>query len=291
MKQTLYLIGSKYFPSPIKNIYKAVYFGIYCNVRWYNVQNKSIILNSIPKSGTNYFRICLANYLKIYFGGVDSPISYKETNNSIFPNNRGYLFAGATKYKKPDIIINHTQYKDFVDGHSYRGLEFCKSRIVALYRNPLDTIVSRFYYTWRNRPAREQMYESPREVIDIVLEDFIRQYIYIRETARRKPNVIMVSYEDMIMNPVPTFSMVFRWLSLPIGMEELRKAITFSSIDTVRKEEERDGPIHSPIGFSGHFTRSGKIGQWKEYLNEKDIDYITQKLADNNIRMDEFIIE
>ena len=75
-------------------------------------------------------------------------------------------------------------------------LDMCQGKIVSLHINPLDAIVFRFFYTWKYRPGRENLYQSPRDI-------------------KQEQDVLRISYENMIMDPEITFGIVLNWLALP----------------------------------------------------------------------------
>jgi hypothetical protein len=255
-----------------------------------------IILNSIHKSGTTYFRLIFANYLKLYYDKTQQLVTYKEMQSNILPNERDGCFLKKNKtknYIKPiDKVIRNTKYEDLIYGHSYKYLEYCKGKIVSLHRNPLDIIVSRYFYSWEYRADKENPYTSPLDVIDIVLDKFIVHYNFIKNLSSKKDNILRLSYEMMKIDPFITFNIVLNWLNIPLDSKKLSKAIEFSDIKNVRLEEKVNGKaIHSPDGYKGYFTRSGQIGQWKAYFSQENLEYVVNKLKDNDIDIKEFILE
>ena len=184
------------------------------------------------------------------------------------------------------------KYRDIYNTH--RGAEFMrfsKADIIFLYRNPLDNLVSRFYYFYKYRPSRAQEFNSPQEIIDIELPNFIRQYALMKSVCQSNKRAVAISYESLMNATFETAYFVLNWLGAPMRVDLLRKAIEISSFDKIRKEEERLGPIGSPKEFQGLFTRSGKIGQWKEYFGDRDLARIRAMLENNDISLDEFILE
>lgn len=253
-----------------------------------------IVLNSIHKSGTTYFRLIFANYLKLYYDKTQALITYKEMQSNIIPNERdGCFFKKNRKYIEPnDKVIRNTKYQDLIYGHSYKFLEYCQGKIISLHRNPLDVIVSRYFYSWAYRAEKENPYNRPGDVIDWVLDKYIEHYNCLKKLAVKKSNILRISYEMMILNPYVTFITVLNWLNIPLNVDKVKQAIMFSDIKNVRLEEEMNGKaIHAPEGYKGYFTRSGKIGQWKAYFNEDEFKYIVRRLEDSDIDIGEFIIE
>ena len=281
---------TKSYKLPIKHLFFFIKY-------YYTLGHKEknfIILNSIHKSGTTYFRLIFANYLKLYYEKITTCITYKQMQSNIIPNERdGCFFKKNRQYIDPaDKVVKNTKYQDLIYGHSYKFLEYCQGKIVSLHRNPLDVIISRYFYSWAYRAEKENPYSSPSDVIDLVLDKYIKHYNFMRSLAVRKQNILRISYEMLITDPYITFNIVLNWLNISINIASLRQAIEFADIKNVRLEEERDGKaIHSPDGYKGFFTRSGKIGQWKEYFSEEDFAYIVTKLEKNDIDIGEFIIE
>lgn len=275
-------------PTPAKRGVKAAYY----YSRWRFKEKDFIILNSIQKSGTNYFRRLMANYLVMYFERRDEPVTYDEFHSKLFPNVRDAYLEGYKKYVSPHPIMASTPYADFVYGHKPTFLEHCPGRIIFLYRNPLDNIVSMYFFRYKNRPERENLYNHPREVIDLVLPNFMYRYTLARDISRRKPNLLRVPYELLVREPFETLHLVLNYLGLPIDVATIAKVVEASSFNAVRKEEEmRETPMHAPEGFKEFFTRSGKIGEWKDYFEEADVKKIASKLANNGIELGEFILE
>jgi len=255
-----------------------------------NDEKGFIVLNSTRKSGTNYFRIFIANYINVLYEGRDTPTTYKETHDVLFPNMRAE-YTRFFGYFSPNPFMAKTPFHDFVYGHDTDFLDISKGKIVFLYRNPLDYVVSRFYYNWKYREATEDVHQHPREILDYALDPYIEQYTYMREVAARRDNVLKVCYEALYGSPVETFGLIVGWLGFPVSYAAIQKAVEFSSIKQVRKEEEEHGAIHAPKeGLKGFFTRSGAIGQWQEYFNDQDIAEIESRLAAGNVNLSEFIL-
>ncbi|MBL4908115.1 MAG: sulfotransferase domain-containing protein [Sneathiella sp.] len=82
-----------------------------------------------------------------------------------------------------------------------------------------------------------------------------------------------VRYEDMLLKPAKTFGSVGKFLKLPIKKNRLIKAIKQSSFKVLQAQEKRDGFVEGS-DKSQSFFRSGKAGQWKSALNDKQVTRI-----------------
>jgi len=289
LRDRLYRMGS-HFPARPKAAIKCAYYGVTLGRR----ERSMAILNSIQKSGTNYVRIFISNYLCDLTRSAEGPISFAETHNTFLPNCRDDYLVNPQNYRTPHPIMDSIPLDDFVYGHSSQFLEFCQGRIVFLYRNPLDYIVSLYFYNWKHRPNRSDGGLAANDVIDRALDDrlYIYRYNFMKTLARRRTNVLHMSYESLMTAPRESFATILSWLTIPLDYRSVETALRHSSFDVVRAEEESKGvPIVDRSKFSGQFLRSGKIGQWREQFSDDDLCYLQNKLDRAGISLNEFILE
>jgi len=272
----------KYIPSVIIDL---KWFLTY-HLKYSNIERNAIIVNSIPKSGTHYLMYLITNYLYLHFFNIEKPVNWKKINSDdlkkvLFPNtiDRYEKYFSAPK----DHIIHKTGYSDLIWGHKFSHFErsVCR-RIVHLYRNPLDFIISNYYYQWENNSKFQKIVNEPKQVIDLTLNYFILHYNYIKKLSAIKSNILRLSYEQLKLSPQESLQHVLSWLEFPINESLVRKAAEFSSKKNIRAQEKEKGVS---------FVRSGKIGEWKKIFSNKSIDYINTKLRRHHISTDEFILE
>ena len=272
------------------------------NLRFLINYKKSICLRSVPKSGTNYLRLILSNY----FFNMQKPkenwevVTYDFMHFQLFPNVRAYIINGKDNYKKQSFKIhknnNNEYYNDFMYDHGSK-LDTKKhinpKKLILLYRNPLDYLISRFFYSFKNRTGKEKILEHPRELIKDCVPQYARTINSINEIHKNNSNSIFISYEELKLTPHNSISQIIQFLDIPLNNDLIEFSLDASSIDKVRaQEKERGEAIHAPkAGLKGSFARSGAIGQWKEYFNEQDINHIKTILNQYNIDLNNFILE
>jgi hypothetical protein len=249
-----------------------------------------IILATIPRSGTTFLRYILTNYLRLLQSPDAAPVTYEEMHRQLFPNRK--VYRPPITYLPPSNVMDVVAYRDIYNTHKiHRSLASSHAKIVFLYRNPLDNLVSRYYYKYKYRPTQDQASHSIEEIIDLELPHFIADYSRIKHVCRRSDRALALAYENLTTDPFGTARELLTWLAIKVDPDLLRKAVEFSSFDQVRKEEERVGPIGAPKGFRGYFTRSGKIGQWKDHFDRDQLARITSRLKKGGISLDEFVLE
>ena len=85
--------------------------------------------------------------------------------------------------------------------------------------------------------------------------------------------VHLMRYEDMLRQPVETFSATLRFLGLPDNPDRVRTAAGFSSFQHLRDQEQAHGFTEKPPKAESFF-RLGRAGSWRESLTEAQIGKI-----------------
>jgi len=87
--------------------------------------------------------------------------------------------------------------------------------------------------------------------------------------------VHVVRYEDMANAAVETFTSAKEFAGLPLESERIAKAIEFSKIQELQRQESESGfREKSPRAES--FFRRGEVGAWREMLTEKQASRIIE---------------
>ncbi len=255
-------------------------------------RNQIIILATIAKSGTHYFKFLLSNYINLMSDRDAKPMTPNEVNN-FFPNIWHKCYSSNSQSiqspsKKPMKFIG---YFDMPRTHVAYDSRMNGSKILHLYRNPLDYCVSMYFYKYVNNPKFKNKLKSPYEVFEKEFEKYIFPYISYRKQSFSKNNYILrISYEDFIIKTEIIFKIILNWLGVEVDIELLEKAIFSSSKATLKRMEKKE-PIHTNRkNLKGSFLRSGKIGEWKNYFSDEQLNNIKKKLLEFNISLDEFII-
>ena len=254
-------------------------------------EERTLVLYTQYKAGSYYFRFLMANYLFVHFLGRESPVEYHDLDRC-FPNRLETYRERLGPSGAPHEVIRRTPYTDFVFGHDQRGVEFLRARIVTLYRNPFDYIVSNFHYRYKNRRSVNTGGMTPADIVDLELPYLVKTYTLL-ERLRRKPNVFAIAYESLVSEPERVFAQALDWLEIPCDGGAVRKAVAFSSLDVLRAYEEKHGPIvvNQQNFTAPFFARSGKIGEWRDALDEEAVARLADGLAQYGIDCGGFITE
>ena len=251
-----------------------------------------MILTPPGRSGTNYTKFLIANYLKLLTGTSEGPVD-ANTMRDMFPNTWDHAYIGARNYANPTPGLDLLGLDDLADIHSpYQTPYWDGSKVLHIYRNPLDYFVSHYYFTYEYRSKRAGTVADPVEVMGLHLENYAVNYLSYRKIAQSsRTNLLRLTYEDLITYPEATLRIVLRWLGVEADSRCVELATEYSSRDTMRKIEDRDGPIDPIIDADRKFVRNGSIGQWKEHFNSEDVDLARKEFKRFGINLDEFTLE
>jgi hypothetical protein len=248
------------------------------------------LLAGIPKSGNTYMRFLLANYRALCREPGHAPLSYVEMSEIL----GGLLGPDGCRpdFRDKGTDLSPLGVKRFYYTHRDYVPAFTGWRIVHLFRNPLDHLVSLFFYKFANRrtgAARRWLalgHQGPRDLL-FMLDSYFQIYV-----SFRRDDVLRICYEDLYEQPEARLSEVLGWLGVEdVDPEALARAVGSSSQQVMRTLEDRDGPIHSPPGFAGRFVRDGTIGQHRAHFGPADWSVLERTAARYGVSLLEFRFE
>jgi hypothetical protein len=261
-------------------------------------------LASYPKSGNTWLRAFLANYL----ANRDAPLrpneitlySFSDTLMQPYEEMAGKPAAELSEQEiralRPQIhmrLATGSPQTVPVKTHNYLGHEGgvplitprATAGAVYVLRNPLDVAVSLSHHLGAGPDTAVEVLTNTRSIMEGEMErkllpSFIGSWSqHVRswtETPGLTPHVMR--YEDMLSHPSDTFGAFVRFLGMPPEPERLNKAIRFSSFDTLREGETREGFLEAAGDRA--FFRAGRTGGWREALSEAQVRRIIEVNGD-----------
>lgn len=257
---------------------------------------------SYPKSGNTWFRTVLANFL----ANAETPVDINNMDGLVASDRRAadetlgvecsdLTFEEIDRYR-PAIYRSiarqspatlYMKVHDAFSWNSHNEALFPADVTVAviyLVRNPLDVAVSFARHT--NRPIDEvitQMSQSSttlagrRDRLSLQLPQHLGSWSRHVKSWLEKPMtpVHLMRYEDAWTNPVEAFAGAFRSIGLEPETTRLQRAIEFSNIDNLRRQEAQGGFREKLLGAEPFFGKGGV--RWRETLNEKQIENVLRE--------------
>lgn len=253
---------------------------------------------SYPKSGNTWFRALLTNLLfeKDAPANINGLLASKDASSK-------KLFETFSDYEISEMIDSELQelrpsiyeslaktYRDgvFVKIHDAFSPLLISSEItrsvIYLVRNPLDISVSFSHHMdWSVDKVIETMSDSNFR-LDLreegysgkVSQSLLSWSEHVMSWVNAPNlNVHIVKYEDLLNDPITTFSKAIDFLEFKHNSHQIEQAISFSHIDILRQQEEQEGfKIKNPA--SKLFFRSGKENIWIEELSKDQVLRIRQ---------------
>ncbi|HSX20593.1 MAG TPA: sulfotransferase domain-containing protein [Gammaproteobacteria bacterium] len=159
-----------------------------------------------------------------------------------------------------------------------------QSRLVFIYRNPLDQLVSHYKHC-NKLPA-----DDAADPIDPqALEKFIFEYnalgayikmFYSFHIARQHyaAHILFVPYEEIMQNRAYAMQIILRHLALPYDETAFNRALESTSITRLKAEEQlRQSAISGGSGPSRHI-RNGGTGVWQKHMTPQMVQRIEAEL-------------
>jgi hypothetical protein len=249
-------------------------------------------LASYPKSGNTWLRAFLANYL----ADSTEPLSpneitrYSSSDTLVQPYEEvagkpaASLSEDEIRRLRPETqmrLATSSTKTVPVKTHNLLGheggvpliLPQATAGAIYILRNPLDVAVSFAYHTDGDLDTSARALTDRQTVMEGepargLLPSFVGSWtLHVRSwTETPGLNAHVVRYEDMLTRPREVFAALTRFLGMPEEPERLRRAIEFSSFDTLKQGEAREGFLEAASGRE--FFRSGRTGGWREVLSE-----------------------
>ena len=241
-----------------------------------NNQQK-ILLYGYPKSGNTWLRFLLYNYCNLLLNPQnDKTITYKRLN--ILQNNvmdRGTTFSNQEGF--PLFYRTHVIYR--------KEYELFSSKIF-IHRNPLDTLISAYYfYKDRDVPFLDDPVGIRYKLndIDFYISYKINDWInFYRESIKHAD--IIINYSNMINDCEDELSRLVSFLGWNIDHMLIKRSVSYSSFDKINSMAMREGQQYgngpSDGTFYGKFTRDGTEGQFYSSLRSETIESVLKSFPE-----------
>ncbi|MEM7223041.1 MAG: sulfotransferase domain-containing protein [Pseudomonadota bacterium] len=254
-----------------------------------------IWLASYPKSGNTWLRAFLANYLSQstkavpindlpkFILGDNLALHYAQfTGREVddmsaeeIARLRPQIHEWFARSRQEDVFVKTHNAVALADGVPLITPQATAGAVYAV-RNPLDVAVSF---------AHHYQIDYERAVESLGREDYrlpaanglLPQYLgsWSRHVASWTQSqgltLQVVRYEDLIRDPVKSFTKVIKFLGLPVNKQRLRMAVKFSSFKELSKQERSSAFVESRPDGKTAFFRQGEVGAWREALDEGQI--------------------
>lgn len=214
------------------------------------------------------------------------------------------------KWNKLAFYTPGYNYGEELMGRDVKGrlnpLQDDAARIVYLYRNPLDQFVSCWEHARRHNDERNRQklladgtLTPISDLRDFIfeasaLDSFIKHYHSFRYMKAKCPsNILMIAYEEVTRTPESAFSKILAHFGKPVSTEREREcvseALQMCSLESMRNVEKKLGRSVSNDQTGSHI-RDGRIGQWRDHLDEGDVQRVERRLNEFDLSLEQFTL-
>jgi aryl sulfotransferase len=257
-----------------------------------------IWLASYPKSGNTWFRTFISNLLNEKHEEIsinqlktDGIFSSRPLFDHITGVEASNLTAAEIDRLRPRIynhlartaertlfIKVHDAYTYLEDGTPLMGKENAKA--IYILRNPLDVAVSFANHASKDLDtmvtnmgdATFASCNNKNQLANQLRQQLLTWSAHVESWAQATEiPVHLVRYEDMKLDPIPTFTKAVRFMGLDCSEEQIKKAIEMSDFKKLKAKEEVEGFKERPYKTAAFF-RKGEVGDWRNHLSDAQRD-------------------
>lgn len=211
-----------------------------------------------PKSGSTWLRFMLVQAL------TQSETSYDEMRKTSLPIGQQSAAPGVL----PDggrLLKSH---------ESPRTMRSRRPRVLYLVRDGRDVAVSYFFHRQRQGIAPATFTDHLEQFLSGTI-DFYGPWqehtMYGAELMRRRRGeVFMLRYEELLANPQDMLAQVFDFFGWPLDRSALHAAVVDNRAASMRAKESMSTRLKQTSLEPIPFVRSATAGRWREHFSPAD---------------------
>lgn len=235
---------------------------------------RSLLLLSIPKCGTTWLRYLITNYARQLVEPGGRRVAYRELGYLTSERERVRRGKGQVHPGEPLLSphgIDHLLYQHPLRRHLATDVLEHAGPKLLVYRNPLDFIVSCYYFYFVYRRDRREEVAHPRDLIAGYTRYWATCWRFLTEVVLPSGRAELIGYDRLKADTEAELTRAFAGLGISLDPEAVRRAIPLSAAERARSDEQnRGGSIVARLD-GGSFVRDGSVGQWRDYFADGDV--------------------
>jgi len=249
-------------------------------------KKSAVILASYPKSGNTFFRFVWLNIISLL------EMDGKEIDFQILDNYMPYegFFMDLVQPWKfrslPCLLKTHEKYSQ----------KYASFRIIHLFRNPLDTMISNYFYYSRRKGVPKSNFSwleykilnSPYNRFTGSFHEFLNEYFddYCRHfKSYIDTEAIPISYEILMSEKATE---VLKNLFNRLGVKIDDDIIIAEALKRSNPKRLKGKPHSNKMAILDgmHFIREGSVRQWENFYNKRDMEFVHEKMRYYGLQID-----
>ncbi|KAF8038018.1 hypothetical protein BT93_B0770 [Corymbia citriodora subsp. variegata] len=248
--------------------------------RHFKAKDKDIILISHPKSGTTWLKALLFSVVNRSRFDISNTPLLTSNPHEVIPFIEHKPWLDLDGLAEPRLLATHIPYLSLPE-----SIKWSNCQIIYIYRNPLDTVVSSWYFLVEATRLMDKPVWSLEEHFEtfcqgeILFGPFWEQMLgYWKESLERPSKVLFLKYEDLKEDIGGQLKKLAEFVGLPFTEEEeeggvIEEIAKMCSLKTLKDlEVNRSGKLFGRTIEKRSLFRKGEVGDWANHLTPVMVD-------------------
>lgn len=235
---------------------------------------KEVIIASYPKAGRTWITLLISRIIQKKYDFNENCVINIEKMSQLIMN----LPIFRVSHEEDLIDKKNISYQEF-------RIKYSGKKVLLIARDPRDIVVSYYFHEKR----RKQRYSgSLSDFLDKKrggFQSIIRYYNLWSSMKKYLKNIMIIRYEDFKKDPKKEVKKVLKFIGIfNVDEKIIDEAIKFSSFNNMKKMEMENRfnvnrlKSGNKRDIESYKVRRGIVGGYKNYLNEKDIEKLNNKM-------------
>ncbi|KAL9237877.1 hypothetical protein vseg_012374 [Gypsophila vaccaria] len=276
--------------------------------RHFHARDTDLFIASLPKCGTTWLKSLLfAVVNRGRQSDGQSPLLVNHPHELVYSLETD-VYGGAFDYPRPHhlselpsprLLSTHLPYTSLPE-----SIKTSNCRILYISRNPLDMLVSLYYFSmnaikkylsvniWRRimgvfykPPSKEDFFRALYEE-KFPFGPFFENVIgYWKMSLERPDKVLFLKYEEMKEDPSRYLKNIAEFVGMPFSAEEeaegvITQIMELCSIKNMKELDVNKSGVINELFEKKTYFRKGEVGDWTRHFSPSMAEKITKLMAE-----------
>ncbi|XP_057520262.1 cytosolic sulfotransferase 5-like [Amaranthus tricolor] len=276
----------------------------------FHARDSDIFIASIPKTGSTWLKSLLFSIVNRTTKHTQNPLLVNHPQELVYSLETD-VYGNAFAYPRPHhldelpsprLLSTHLPYASLPE-----SIKVSNCRVLYIARNPLDTLVSLYYFSigvmnkyfskdlikrfismFYPIPSMDDFFEACCEE-KIPFWPFFDHVIGYWKASLEEPNkVLFVKYEDMKEDATYELKKIAQFVGMPFTTQEenegvIEEIIEMCSIKSMKQLEVNKNGVINELFEKKSYFRKGEVGDWTHHFTPPMIEKM-KKLMDEKLQ-------
>lgn len=263
---------------------KLIPFYIDRLLKYSKTDSFDVLLVSYPKSGRTWLQNLLVEIGKLGFdpdNEIDEQTSISDALTKLGEDKNDFPYILATHAKSSWEQVEPLHDEEQIQKEDFE--EFGKKKVIYLYRDPRDVLVSQYYHIkLRNNISKIEKEDLINNKVIGIKKIIFFMNKWMEYSEKHKDQIFRMSYEEMKKDTIGTLKKMNQFIGMPVSDEIIQKAIEQSDIKKMQKKQASSTnkdpwtQTNKPSNINSFQSRKGITGEHKEFFSKEQLSKINQ---------------